>query len=176
MEMRRWKLRLLRVGLALYMLALNVAGRVPGARYVRFLSLEDRAKRALRRSDHKRAAVLARELLTLADDYKNDWNYGNAVHQAHLVLGRVALASGDVATAREELLLAGRTPGSPQLLSFGPSMRLALELLRAGERGAVLEYFGLCRRFWQLGAERLAEWTTEVERDREPSFGANLRY
>ncbi len=36
MEMSRLKLLRLRVGLALYMLALNVAGRVPGARYARF--------------------------------------------------------------------------------------------------------------------------------------------
>lgn len=174
--MNRWKVALLRPVVMLYQVALNLAGRIPGARYARFLSLDARAKGAIERGQPEQARELAQELLNLADRYPRDWNYGNALHQAHIVLGRAALGSGDVATARAELLLAGATPGSPQLDSFGPSMRLAQDLLRAGESRAVLEYFQLCRRFWKLGAQTLVAWADEVELEHEPNFGPNLRY
>jgi len=160
----------------LYRLGLGVAGRVPGLRYARFLSLEDRAKRELGRGNLERASALARELLGMANLYRSDWNYGNAVHQAHLVLGRVAFSAGDRATACAELLEAGRTPGSPQLDSFGPSMALAQDLLRTGERQAVATYLRFCREFWKVGAADLDQWIAEVEQCREPSFGPNLRY
>lgn len=162
--------------LGLYRLTMGLAGRVPGLRYARFLSLEDRAKHALRRGDREHAAALARELLALAELYRSDWNHGNAVHQAHMVLGRVALAASDRATACEELLEAASTPGSPQLDSFGPSMGLAQDLLKAGERDAVLAYLRLCRGFWKLGGCELDKWVLDVEQHREPSFGPNLRY
>lgn len=149
---------LLVAAVGLVRLGLGLAGRVPGLRYARFLSLGDRARFELGRGNLERASALARELLGMADLYRNDWNHGNAVHQAHLVLGRVALATGDRATACAELLEAGRTPGSPQLDSFGPSMALAQDLLRAGERQAVATYLRLCRELWKAGAADLDRW------------------
>jgi len=145
-------------------------------KYPRFLALHSRATRALERGNHAKAESFARELLDLAARFRDDWNYGNAIHKAHLVLGRLALARGDLAVARSELLLAGHTPGSPQLDSFGPNMQLAKELLEAGERAVVLEYFALCRSFWQMGAPMLAEWTAAIEASRPPEFGPNLKY
>jgi hypothetical protein len=174
--MSRWKLWPLRVGLGLFRLGLHLAGKLPGLRYPRFLTLDSAAKRAVERRDYDRATLLARELLSLADAYGDDWNHGNALHHGHLVLGRVALAAGDVPTARAELLLAGQTPGSPQLDSFGPNMRLARDLLRAGEREVVLQYFALCRRFWKMGVQQLAQWTADAEQGRVPNFGPNLFY
>lgn len=41
--------------------------------------------------------------------------------------------------------------GSPQLKSFGPSMGLAKELVRDGEKEAVIEYLKLCAQFWESG-------------------------
>jgi hypothetical protein len=55
-------------------------------------------------------------------------------------------------------------------------MRLAQELLRRGDRDAVLAYFDLCRRFWELGKDTLAEWTAVVLQGQEPNFGPNVRY
>jgi len=98
------------------------------------------------------------------------------VHHGHLILGRVALAARDLRSARQELLAAGNTPGSPQLNSFGPNMELALQLLRAGDHEVVLEYLSLCRRFWQLGQPQLDHWTSDVMAGREPAFGAHLLY
>ena len=167
---------ILRPLLALYLLVLGVLAKLPGGTYCRFLILADWCKRAVDHDENDRATALAEELLVLASRYPNDWNFGNAVHHAHLVLGRVALATNDLAEARAQLLAAGETPGSPQLNSFGPNMRLAQELLRRGDRDAVLAYFDLCRRFWELGKDTLAEWTAVVLQGQEPNFGPNVRY
>jgi hypothetical protein len=93
----------------------------------------------MNRGSRETARSRAQKLLALAEANRNDWNYGNAVHDGHVVLGQVALAFGDVDTAKSELLAAGRTPGSPQLNSFGPNMRLASDLLDAGEGDVVVQ-------------------------------------
>ncbi len=172
----RLLLWLLRIFLPVHRFSLGILARLPGGRYARFVILPDWCKRAVERGKGDRASSLARELLKAANTYPHDWNHGNAVHHGHLVLGRIALATGDLATARTELIEAGRTSGSPQLNSFGPNMRLAQELLRAGEREVVLEYLELCRQFWKMGNERLARWTADIAQGREPDFGPNLVY
>jgi tetratricopeptide (TPR) repeat protein len=101
---------------------------------------------------------------------------GNAIHKGNLVLGRLALRAGDVPKARSYLLAAGRTPGSPQLDSFGPNMTLAREFLKHGERNVVLQYFQECAAFWQMGQENLKQWSEEVKAGQIPDFGANLDY
>ncbi len=161
---------LFRAALGVYGAALAVGARLPW-KYSRFLALHARADRLVER-DPRRAAAFARELLELAERYRADWNYGNAIHKGHLILGRVALRRGDLDAARRELLLAGRTPGSPQLDSFGPNMTLAKELLKAGEKGVVLEYFELCRRFWVMGAQHLAYWVGRDQRIARAGFRA----
>ena len=95
---------------------------------------------ALEAGDHEKARSYAGELSTEPRKHAGSWNYGNAIHHGHLVLGRLALLDDNVEGAREHLLAAGRTPGSPQLNSFGPDMTLARELLDRGEREAVVAY------------------------------------
>ena len=109
----------------------------------------------------------------LAED-SPDWNSGNRIHYGNLVLGRIALAEGDIEEAKRRLIAAGETAGSPQLDSFGPSMMLAKELLQEGEKEVVLEYFRLCARFWEMGQDRLEEWSDLVRADRVPDFGRSL--
>lgn len=116
-------------------------------------------------------------LLDSAPRYRNDGDaYGDAVHHGKLVLGRIAVWEGRIAEAKALLLMAGRTPGSPALNSFGPNMSLAEDLLKLGERDVVLEYFGECRIFWRSGRARLDTWSAEVLAGTIPDFGANLRY
>lgn len=110
--------------------------------------------------------------LMLADKSR-DWNYGNNVHYGNLALGRIALINGDVESAKEYLLEAGRTPGSPQLDSFGPNMELARQLLERGEKDVILQYFELCGKFWDNDGE-LEEWTALVQAGLTPDFSMNL--
>ena len=145
-----------------------------GAQYPKLLGLRATAERALHRGDLAEAERRAQELLDLAKEYQSDWYYGNAVHHANLLLGHVALGRGDPASAVAHLLDAGRTPGSPQLDSFGPNMHLAQSLLHSGEREGVAQYLELCRKFWPTGP--IDAWLADIRSGNEPNFGANLVY
>jgi hypothetical protein len=120
------------------------------------------------------ARQLAHDTLLLADLYRDDWNYGNAIHFAHTVLGLLALRNGDTRLACEELEKSGETPGSPQLGSFGPTMRLAKELLNCRESPSVLRYFQQCRRFWKMGETWLSIWEKKVARGAMPVFFGHI--
>jgi TonB family protein len=147
------------------------AGSDPARRYDLLPGL---TKAALAAGADDKAVAYAKELLAAAEGDKKGWNYGNAIHDGHAVLGLVALHKDDVATARQQLLEAGKTPGSPQLNSFGPNVTLANELLQKGDRDAVLDYFTECRSFWKMGAEQLDAWSESVRKGETPAFGANL--
>ncbi|MGI8966464.1 MAG: RNA polymerase subunit sigma-24, partial [Limisphaerales bacterium] len=92
------------------------------------------------------------------------------------VLGRIAVREGKIESAKKYLIEAGKSPGSPQMDSFGPNMSLAQDLLEKGERETVLEYFKLCRKFWTSHPDKLDEWTQDVRKGKTPDFGANLFY
>ena len=158
-------------------------GALAGLRYLRFLGLRSVAAGALARGDLKTADELARELLALAVEFRSDWNYGNAVHHGHTILGLLALKRNQRSQAIVHLHESGRIPGSPQLRSFGPSMVLAEELLNLHETRAVMEYFRLCRKFWTgkgissvRGEHPLDEWERTVRAGNKPDFGPNLAY
>jgi hypothetical protein len=140
----------------------------------RWLALGDAAKAAVWIGHVGEAQQYAEELKALTPNYKGSWNYGNAIHDYNLVFGSIALGSGDIASSKRFLLAAGRTPGSPQLNSFGPNMSLAKALLLAKERQTVIEYFDLCRDFWPR--VELSTWQKDVEAGNIPDFGANLVY
>ena len=118
----------------------------------------------------------AAELLIMAEGYKADWNYGNAIHKANSALGRIALRSGDKVGARKYLLASARSKGSPQMNSFGPNMGFAKEMLEAGEKDAVLEYLAMCRQFWDSGHGKIDVWAQMIGEGRSPKFGANLLF
>lgn len=146
------------------------------AKLDRFYALNEAAKESFSAGKYDEAKAYAEELLSLAEKYPDDWNYGNAVFDAHLVLGRSALVNGDIDLAKEHLLSSGRTPGSPQLDSFGPNMSLAKDLLERNEKDAVLEFFDLCEKFWDPGCSEIPQWRAEINAGRIPDFGANLHY
>jgi hypothetical protein len=148
--------------------------------YARWCALDNAAKESIYAGHDADAKAFAEELERFAPKYVNDWNYGNAVHTFNVVLGRLALKSGDLQTAKERLLAAGRSPGSPQLVSFGPNMSLAEELLKKGEKDVVLQYFEQCRKIWEMEKNsvwnRLDQWKKDVEAGRMPDFSKNLYY
>ena len=140
----------------------------------RFYAAPSAAMAAYTLSHHEVARQIANDALALAPAHADDWNYGNAIHFGHTVLGLLALDAGDVRTALERLCLSGETPGSPQLNSFGPSMRLARALLRSAESAAVLAYLQQCRRFWKVGQTWLNIWESKVARGATPTFFMQL--
>jgi RNA polymerase sigma factor (sigma-70 family) len=141
-----------------------------------FYALDAAAKESFVAGEIVEARNYARELMTLLPRYKGDWNYGNAIQDANLVLGRIAVREGKIEAAKRYLIAAGKSPGSPQMDSFGPNLTLAKDLLEKGERDTVLEYFTLCRKFWKMDYGKLDEWMHEVMDGKNPDFGANLLY
>ena len=104
---------------------------------------------ALAAGDLKAAAAEAQSLLAGAQTLPvDDWNYGNLLHDGHIIQGHVHLRQGDIARAESELRAAGTSPGSPQLDSFGPDLSLAWSLLELGRDSAVLDYLHGISRFW----------------------------
>ena len=66
----------------------------------RFYGLSDLAKGALDAGLTDKAQSYANEMLAMAAQYPHDWNYGNSIYTANMVLGLVALRNGDVGKAR----------------------------------------------------------------------------
>ena len=142
----------------------------------RFHFLKHVAKCAFDDGDFELARQLATETLELAQRFPEDWNYGNAVHDGNVVLGRLALLDGNSELAIEHLQKAGQTPGSPQLNSFGPNMTLARDLLQNGGWDPVYDYLEQCRVFWKLERGRIDRWQELVLAKQVPDFGANLYF
>jgi hypothetical protein len=141
-----------------------------------FYELADLAKKALSADEIDKAEVYSKQLLQMAPRYPEDWNYGNAIFDGNFVLGRIAVQRGNLKQAGQYLLAAGATPGSPQLDSFGPNMTLAKELLEKGQSDVVLQYFALCKNFWEDGRQQLDEWSAAVRGGKIPDFSHNLNY
>ena len=142
----------------------------------RFYALNRAAKEGFVLGKTTEAQKHAEQLLTFLPKYKDDWNYGNAIQDANLVLGRIAVLEGRLDHAKQFLIKAGQSPGSPQMDSFGPNMSLAKDLLEKGEMDVVLQYFELCRKFWKMENGKLDQWSREVKAGNVPDFGANLVY
>jgi hypothetical protein len=73
---------------------------------------------------------------------------GDIEYRMNQVRGRVALRRGRRHEAIEFLQRAGETRGSPVLVSFGPQLVLARELLEAAEVAPVRQFLSTLHRFW----------------------------
>jgi serine/threonine protein kinase/tetratricopeptide (TPR) repeat protein len=130
------------------------------------------AKTSFDAGEFEKAKGYATQLLDRASKGQINSEAGVAIHDGNLVLGRLALVAGDVAAAKRHLLHSGTSPGSPVLNSFGPNMTLAKELLERGQSETVLEYFDLCKRFWEGDQGKLKAWSKLVKEGIAPDFGA----
>lgn len=135
-----------------------------------FVHLPSAAAAAFHLGRFSEAREFAKRGLALAPLFHENWNYGNAIHVGHTVLGLIALNDGDEITAIAELVASGETSGSPQLNSFGPTMQLAKALLRGGYAEPVLGYLEQCRAFWEMGGVWLSLWERKVRDGSVPNF------
>ncbi|WP_184194622.1 hypothetical protein [Armatimonas rosea] len=167
------------------LLAVSLLACTPSTQaQTRVQELYGKAQQALKAGDIPGASKLAREVLQKNTD-KKAWYYGNLVYEANQLLGLVALREGKVAAAKSYLLAAGKTPGSPQLSSFGPTMTLAQELLKKGEKQAVLDFLDEVAAFWATPkpgqpaslkalmdghAAQLRQWKAEIRAGKQPTL------
>ncbi len=99
------------------------------------------------------AAARAQELLTAAENFKNNASYGNAVNSAHTVLGRVALRRGDTTKAIAHLNQSAIAATNPQTNLVEASLELARELVTSGEKPSVIAYLDQFQALYGAGSE-----------------------
>lgn len=116
------------------------------------------------------AKKYAEDLLKLSEKFPNSWNYGNAIHDANIVFGMISLSEGKVDEAKNFLIKAGQSPGSPQIKNFGPNLMLAKALLEAKEEKIVVEYFQLIKVIWTNNEGHLDRWTYTIKQGGMPDF------
>lgn len=138
--------------------------------YQRYILLDTAARTALELERYPQAADFARELLALAANYPNDWNHAAALHYAHIALGRAALASNDIAGAKQQLLAAANIPASDILNRNGADLELARRLLARGERETVSIYLKACASFWPRGQNKLDLWVQQLDQGESPKL------
>jgi hypothetical protein len=140
------------------------------ARLQRFYSLEEKIQAAYEAGNDADVKSLTREYLALAVTYRCNWNYGNAVHDANRYLGLASLRSGKVDEAAAFLVLSGKSPGSPQLNSFGPELDLANRLLKFGKVVQVKEYLTGVKTFWRMDNGQVDIWLSAIDRGETPEL------
>ncbi len=136
----------------------------------RYHLLDDLAEAAFDAGKNASAARYAKQLLSRSKAHKGDWSHGNAIHHGNTVLGLVAAAKGKLAKAARHLASSCRGVDSPQLMSFGPSTRLAEELLARGEDQTVIDFLENCKTFWRMHDGTLAHWIDEIKAGRKVDF------
>ncbi len=140
--------------------------------------LPDMGKAAVEAGELDKAADYANQMLAYASKpagnfYSDD---GLSVYYGNFVLGMVAVKKDDIKSACEYLLKAGETKGSPTLVSFGPNLNLAKELLEHGERDTVAAFLKQCREFWTSGRDKCDIWIKEIEEGKTPDFRTQMYY
>ena len=81
------------------------------------------AEMAFDAGDIPKARAYADQLLTLAKASPKSWDYGNAVHKGHLVLGRIAVREGRIVDAVGLLRASGETPDPRNSTRLVPTCR-----------------------------------------------------
>lgn len=136
--------------------------------YTRFIYLSEMASIALDINKNEEASMYASELLKFARAFRQNMNYGNAIHNANIVLGHVALNHGNISDAKRFLIKASKTPGSEELSLNGPDTTLAKKLAEAGEIETVIQYLSLCKDFWKHENGRIDQWIASLQNNKLP--------
>ena len=138
--------------------------------YQRYILLDTAAKTAFQLNQYDQATAYAQELIALAPEFQDDWNYSSAVHNANIILGRSALLKKDIDSAKQFLLAAGKVPYSKILDDRGADLQLASDLLAHGQRETVSQYLQDCTRLWPHDRERLEHWLQQIAAGERPDL------
>ena len=98
-------------------------------------------------------------------------NDRTAPQRANTILGRIALRTGDLPSAKQYLLDSSGPDAEKDVSFSGPTMVLAKELLEKGESDAVLQYLQNCLSLWPRGESALQFWMADVKNGKTPNFG-----
>ena len=104
------------------------------------------------------------------------WDRGEAIHDANMILGEIALSEGKTKEAGQFLIEAGKVTGGLTLSSYGPDLALAKDLLDLGENQAVLTFFEECNVFWTTGRDSLVQWKKAIQAGQKPDFGPGFHF
>ena len=149
-----------------FKLANTLVGKLDA--YTRFIYLAEIASISLEVDKNKEASMYASESLRLAQAYRQDLYYGDAIHSSNIVLGHVAFNHGKISEARQFLLQASKTPGSEKLSVDGPDTALARKLAIAGETETVIEYLRACKDFWANDNGQIDQWIASLQSQKLP--------
>ena len=110
-------------------------------------------------------------LLNLAHQHPDKSLYGLAILTYNTALGRLALNKKHIEQAKEYLLASAdiKTALSDLII---PDMSLARDLLKSGQREAVIEFLTKCKRFCKR--PEIDDWISEVERGLTPHFEKSI--
>lgn len=108
--------------------------------------------------------------------YTQGADRGDAIHDANMILGEVALSEGKNKEAGGFLIEAGKATNGWTLTSYGPDLALVNDLLDVSERQAVLTFFDECDVFWKTGRDSLAQWRKAVQAGQKPDFGYGFHF
>ena len=112
--------------------------------------LNDRMEAEFDAGDAAAAGHDAEQLLDIVTVNPTVGNFDQMIHAAETMLGRVALAHGNRAEAKQHLMESAKVK-----LTGAPKMTLAQDLLDAGEKDAVVQYLQSCRAFWKFDEGRI---------------------
>lgn len=123
----------------------------------------------------EQARRFAEDALALAPRYRGHPQYGTAIFLANMTLGTLALREGDRKAAVLFLRKASRAPESEELaysqgMASSHQWHLAGELLKQGERGAVLDFLDRMAAISLADRFELREAAAEVRRGGTPTF------
>ena len=127
-----------------------------------------------------RAKDLSNELIREFAQYEGGSKFDDSSHLGNVILGRIALRSGDTALAKRHLIVSLRAPLRQSYASLSQiDLELAKELFAKGEKDAVLEYLQMCENLSNLKTypesyaveiKSLKAWQDQIKQGKQPSF------
>ncbi len=96
----------------------------------------------------------------------------DVLHSTYSILGRIALANGNISLAKRYLLdsaneMLKKRKGECELEQ---DLRLAKYLLKKGERDSVVQYLKLCKKIWKNRSKDYDAWIKLINQNTMPNF------